>query len=61
MYLHKRKGIDEANMTFSYLDLIRLRLLYEWQSTEKNSAEIPEVEKLPATLAKLAEEKERIL
>ena len=48
-------------MTFSYLDLIRLRLLYEWQSTEKNSAEIPEVEKLPATLAKLAEEKERIL
>ena len=31
-YYGKRKGIDEANMTFNYVDLIRLRILYEWQS-----------------------------
>ena len=32
MYYSKRKGIDESKMTFSYLDIIRLRLYYEWQS-----------------------------
>ena len=39
MYTGKRKGIDEANMTFSYLDLIRLRMLYEWQSTAIKQAQ----------------------
>ena len=33
MYRGKRDGMDESKMTFSYLDIIRLRLLYEWQST----------------------------
>ena len=46
MYENQRPGIDEANMTFSYIDLIRLRMLYEWK---------------PKTEAQLAEEKERIL
>ena len=61
MYWDKREGIDEATMTFSDLDLVRLRLLYEWQSAGQNSAEPLEIEKLPAALAKLAEEKDRIL
>ena len=46
MYRGKREGIDEANMTFCYLDLILLRMYYEWK---------------PKTEAQLAEEKERIL
>ena len=61
MYGRKREGIDEATMTFNDVDLLRLRLLYEWQSAGQNSAEPSEIEKLPATLAKLAEEKDRIL
>ena len=39
MYDEEREGIDEANMTFSYLDLIRLRMLYEWQSTAIKQAQ----------------------
>ena len=39
MYGGKREGIDETNMTFSYLDLIRLRMLYEWQPTAIKQAQ----------------------
>ena len=39
MYRGKRKGIDEANMTFNYADIIRLRMLYEWQPTAIKQAQ----------------------
>ena len=32
MYWKKREGMDESKMTFSYLDIVWLRILYEWQS-----------------------------
>ena len=51
MYSGKREGIDEAKMTFSYLDKIRLRLLYEWQSKQS----------FPETFLEIAKENERIL
>ena len=37
MYRLGRKGYDESKMTLSYCDIIRLRLLYEWQSTGNKS------------------------
>ena len=40
-------------MTFSYLDKIRLRMLYDWQSKHKQS--------LPETILEIAKEYERIL
>lgn len=46
-YSDTRDKIDESTMTFSYLDLMRLRLLYEWQFTSS----------LPDAIVKLANQK----
>ena len=40
------KGLDESKLSLTYCDVIRLRLLYDWQYSP---------ETLPETLAQLAE------